>query len=136
MADDGALTYVYKRMVIDLGNIDERLMSPWEMHRLGVTKLKVMGFMNITDEDIQPYRSKYVRMREKIRKLDENLDKRSKAIESSSTTNIEAIELIEMMSKDIDTTIKDVEQDTLNLVRETSYYHSENWKVWISNLEQ
>ena len=33
-------------------------------------------------------------------------------IESSSTANVEAIEMIEMTSKDIDTTIKDVEQDT------------------------
>ena len=43
LADDGALTYVYKRTVIDLGNINDRLMSPWEMSRLGVTKLKAMG---------------------------------------------------------------------------------------------
>ena len=51
-------------------------------------------------------------MREKVRKLDENLDKRSKEIGSSSTTNAEAIEMIEVTSKDIDTTLKDVEQDT------------------------
>ena len=113
LADDGALTYVYKRMVIDLGNINERLMPPWEMRRLGVTKLKAMDFMDITDEDINPYKSKYKRRREeKLRKLDENLDDRSKAIESSSTTNAEAIELMEMTSKEIDTTIKNVEQDT------------------------
>ena len=71
-----------------------------------------MGFINITDEDINPYKPKYKKAREKIRKLDENLDERSKAIESSSTTDAEAIEMIEMTSKDIDTTIKDVEQDT------------------------
>ena len=58
-----------------------------------------MGFMNITDEDIQPYRLKYVKAREKIRKLDENLDKRSKAIGSSSTTDAEAIEMIEVLLK-------------------------------------
>ena len=40
------------------------------------------------------------------------MDERSKAIESSSTTDPEAIELMEMTSKDIDTTVKDVEQDT------------------------
>ena len=42
-----------------------------------------MGFINIniTDEDVQPYRLEYVKMKEKIRKLDENLDKRSKAIQ-------------------------------------------------------
>ena len=50
--------------------------------------------------------------REKVRKLDDNLDKRSKAIESSSTTDAEAIEMIEVTSKDIDTTVKGVEQDT------------------------
>ena len=67
--------------------------------------------MNVMDEDIQPYRLKYVKAREKVIKLDENLDKRSKAMESSSTTDAEAIEMIEVTSKDIDTTIKDVEQD-------------------------
>ena len=52
-------------------------------------------------------------MREKkLRKLDENLDERSKVIESSSTTNEEAIKFIKMMSKEIDTTVKDVEQGT------------------------
>ena len=45
-------------------------------------------------------------------KLNENLDERSKAIESSSTTNAEAIEMIEVTSKGIDATIKDAEQDT------------------------
>ena len=45
-------------------------------------------------------------------KLNENLDERSRAIESSSTTNAEAIEMIEVTSKDIDATVKDVEQDT------------------------
>ena len=51
-------------------------------------------------------------MREKVRILNENLEERSKAIESSSTTDTEAIEMIEVTSKDIDTTVKDVEQDT------------------------
>ena len=45
-------------------------------------------------------------------KLNENLDEMSKAIESSSTTDAEAVEMIEVTSKDIDATIKDVEQDT------------------------
>ena len=40
------------------------------------------------------------------------LNERLKAIESSSTANAEAIEMIEMTYKDIDTTVKDVEQDT------------------------
>ena len=99
-------------MVIDLGNIDKGLKSPWEIRKLGVKKMRLMGFMTVTDEDVQPHRLKYVKAREKVRKLDENLDKRSKAIESSSTTDTEAIEMIEVTSKDIDTTVKDVEQDT------------------------
>ena len=112
LADDGEIFYVYKRAVIDLGNINERLKSPWEIRRLVVTKLRLMGFTNITDKDIQPFRARYVKARKKFRKLDENLDERSKTIESSSTTDAKAIEMIEMTSKDIDTTIKDVEQDT------------------------
>ena len=71
-----------------------------------------MDFMNVTDEDVQSYKPKYKVAREKVRKLDENLDKRSKEIESPSTTDTEAIEMIEVTSKDIDTTVKDVEQDT------------------------
>ena len=110
LADDGEISYVYKRTVISLGNINERLRPAWEICRLGVTKLKSMGFINITDEDINPYKPKY--KKKKLRKLDENLDERSKAIPSSSTTNTEAIEMIEMTSKDIDTTVNDVEQDT------------------------
>ena len=112
LADDGEITYVYKRTVIYLGNINERLKAPWEIRKIGVKKLKLMGFMNVTDEDIQPYKPKYKVAREKVRKLDENLHERSKEIESSSTTDAEAIEMIEVTSKDIDTTVKDVEQDT------------------------
>ena len=79
--------------------------------KLGVNRLSLMGFRNITDEDIYPYRDRYKDVREKVRKLNENLNERSKAIESSSTTDAEAIEMIEMTSKDIDTTVKGVEQD-------------------------
>ena len=61
LADDGALTYVDKRTVIDLGNINDGIEPPWEMRTLGVKKLKLMGFLNITDEDINPYKSKYKR---------------------------------------------------------------------------
>ena len=68
--------------------------------------------MNVTDEDVQPYKPKYKVAREKVRKLNENLDERSKEIESSSTTDAEGTEMIEVTSKDIDTTVKDVEQDT------------------------
>ena len=112
LADDGEITYVYKRTVIYLGNINERLKTPWEIRKIGVKKLKLMGFMNVTDEDVQPYKPKYKVVREKVRKLDENLHERSKEIESSSITDAEAIEMIEVTSKDIDTTVKDVEQDT------------------------
>ena len=99
-------------MVIDLGNINEGLKSPWEIHKLGVKKLRLMGFRNLTYEDINPYDRRSKRVREEVMKLNENLDDRSKAIESLPTTDAEAIEMIEVTSKDIDTTIKDVEQDT------------------------
>ena len=112
LADDGALTFVYKRIVIDLGNINERIKPPSERRRLSVAKLRSMGFTNITDEDTHPYRAKYIKARKKVKILNENLDERSKAIESSSTTDAEAIEMIEMTSKDIDTTVNGVEQDT------------------------
>ena len=112
LADDGALTFVYKRIVIDLGNINERLKPPSELRRLSVAKLRSMGFTNITDEDTHPYRAKYIKARKNVKILNENLDERSKAIESSSTTDAEAIEMIEVTSKDIDTTVKGVEQDT------------------------
>ena len=112
LADDGSLTFVYKRTVIDLGNINERIKSPSELRRLSVAKLKAMGFKDITSEDTRPYRTKYKVARDKVKKLNENLDERSKAIEFPSTTDAEAIEMIEVTSKDIDTTVKDVEQNT------------------------
>ena len=71
-----------------------------------------MGFTNITYEDINPYDRRFKRAREEVMKLNENLDEMSKAIESSSTTDAEAIEMIELTSKDIDATVKDAEQDT------------------------
>ena len=112
LADDGEICYVYKRTVIDLGNINERLKSPWEIRKLGVVKLRSMGFMNITNEDAQPDRARYKKERKKVGILNENLNEGSKAIESSSTTDSEAAEMIEVASKDIDTTVKGVEQDT------------------------
>ena len=51
-------------------------------------------------------------MRKKLRKSDDTLNERSKAIPSSSTTDAEAIELMEITSKDMDTTVNDVEQGT------------------------
>ena len=106
------MSYVYKKTVIDFGNINNRLKAPWEIRKLGVAKLRLIGFTNITYEDINPYEQKYKRAREDVMKLNENLDERSKAIESSSTTDAEAIEMIEVTSKDIDATVKDAEQDT------------------------
>ena len=112
LTKNGKFSYKYKRTVIDFGNINNRLKAPWEIRRLGVAKLRLMGFRTITDEDINPYRNKYKKARDDFMKLNENLDERSKAIESSSTTDAEAIEMIEMTSKDIDVTVKDAEQDT------------------------
>ena len=102
LTNKGKLSYKYKGTVIDFGNINDRLKAPWEIRKLGIAKLRLMGFRTITDEDINPYRTKYKIAREEARKLNENLDERSKAVESSSTTDAEAIELMEMTSKDID----------------------------------
>ena len=112
LTNNGKLSYKYKRTGIDFGNINNRLKAPWEIRRLGVAKLRLMGFRTITGEDINPYRDRYKKAREDVIKLNENLDERSKAIESSSPTDVEAIEMIEVTSKDIDTTVKGVEQDT------------------------
>ena len=118
------MSYKYKRTVIDFGNINDRLKAPWEIRKLGVTKLRLIGFTSITDEDINPYRNKYKKSRDDVMKLNENLDERSKAIESSSTTNAEAIEMIEMTSKDIDgleqetSFIEPTERDKLLPLRE------------------
>ena len=112
LTKNGKLSYKYKRTVIDFGNINNRLKAPWKIRRLGVAKLRLMGFRTITYEDINPYDRRSKKAREDVMKLNENLDERSKAIGSSSTTDAEAIEMIEMTSKDIDVTIKDAEQDT------------------------
>ena len=112
LTKNGKLSYKYKRTVIDLGNIDEGLKTPWEIRKLGVNKLRLMGFRDLTYEDINPYDGRSKRVREEVKKLNENLDERSKAMESPSTTDAETIDMIEVTSKDIDTTIKDVEQDT------------------------
>ena len=53
LADDGELIYLYKKTVIYLGNINEGLKPPSEIRKLGVNKLKMMGFTSITDEDIK-----------------------------------------------------------------------------------
>ena len=112
LTKNGKLSYMYKRTVIDFGNVNNRLKAPWEIHKLGVAKLRLMGFRNLTYKDINPYDRRSKRVREEVMKLNENLDERSKAIESSSMTDAEAIEMIEVTSKDIDATVKDAEQDT------------------------
>ena len=78
LADDGSLTFKYKRTVIDLGNINKRIKPPSELWRLSVAKLKVMGFTDIIDEDTHPYRAKYLVARDKVKKLNENLEKGQK----------------------------------------------------------
>ena len=124
LTKNGKLSYKYKRTVIDFGNINDRLKAPWEIRRLGVAKLRLMGFSNLTYEDINPYDQRSKKAREEVMKLNENLDERSKAIESSSTTDAEAIEMIEVTSKDIDgleqetSFIEPTERDKLLLLRE------------------
>ena len=98
--------------MLDFGDINNRLKAPWEIRKLGVSKLRLMGFTNIMYEDINPYGRRFKRAREEVMKLNENLDEMSKAIEASSTPDAEAIEMIEVTSKDIDATVKDTEQDT------------------------
>ena len=55
LTKNGKLSYVYKKTVIDFGNINNRLKAPWEIRKLGVNKLRLMGFRNLTYEDINPY---------------------------------------------------------------------------------
>ena len=105
--DNGNLIFTHKNKVINFGNINDHLLTPSKIRKLGVNRLRLVGFRNITDEDIHPYR-----IREKVRKLGDNLNERSKPIKSSFTTDAEAIELMEITSEDIDTTVKDVEQGT------------------------
>ena len=37
-----------------------------EIRRIGVKKLKLIGFLNITDEDVNPYKQKYKSRREEM----------------------------------------------------------------------
>ena len=102
LKNDGTLSYKYKKTVINLGNIDKGLKSLSEISKLGVNRLRLMGFTNITYEDIRPDQPRYKNAREEARKLNEKLNERSKTLESSYTTDVEAIELMDMTSKDID----------------------------------
>ena len=56
--DSGNLTFKYGKEDMYLGNINEGLNSPSKMiKKLGVNRLESIGFMNITNEDIYPYRA-------------------------------------------------------------------------------
>ena len=53
-------------------------MAPWEIHKLGVAKLRLIDFRDITYEDMNPYDWRFKRAREDVMKLNENLDKGQK----------------------------------------------------------
>ena len=124
LKNDGTLSYKYKKTVINLGNIDKGLKSLSEISKLGVNRLRLMGFTNIIYEDIRPDQPRFKNAREEARKLNEKLNERSKTLESLSTTDPEAIELMEMTSKDIDgleqetSFIEPTERDKLLPLRE------------------
>ena len=124
LKNDGTLSYKYKKTVINLGNIDKGLKSLSGISKLGVNRLRLMGFTNITYEDIRPDQPRFKDTREEARKLNEKLNERSKTLESLSTTDPEAIELMEMTSKDIDgleqetSFIEPTERDKLLPLRE------------------
>ena len=69
LTNNGKLSYKYKRTVIDFGNINDRLKAPWEIRRLGVAKLRLIGFRNLTYEDINPYDQRSKRAREEVMKI-------------------------------------------------------------------
>ena len=109
--DSGNLTFTHEREAIYLGNINEGLKPPSEIRRFDVKRLALMGVIDINYKDTRP--SEYKNdAREKVIKLDGDLNERSKAIKSSSGTDAKAIELIEITPKDINTTLKNVEQGT------------------------
>ena len=56
LTKNGKLYYGYTKTVIDFGNINNRLKAPWEIRKLGVAKLKLIGFRDITYEDINLYK--------------------------------------------------------------------------------
>ena len=71
--DNDNLTFTYKNKAVDLGNINKGLKTPpIIIKELGVYRLKLMGFRNITDEDANPSRSRYKKARVEARKLNEN----------------------------------------------------------------
>ena len=87
LTKNGKLSYICKKTVIDFGNINDKLKAPWEIRKLGVVKMRLMGFTNIMYEDINPYSRRFKRASEKVSILNKNINERSKEIESSSNTN-------------------------------------------------
>ena len=49
------------------GNINERLIPHSEIRDFGVNRLKLMGFRDITDEDVNAYRSRYKDAKETVK---------------------------------------------------------------------
>ena len=47
--ENGNLTFTYKNKVIDFGYINEGLLPPSKIRELGVNRLKLVGYRNITD---------------------------------------------------------------------------------------
>ena len=81
------------------------------VNKLGVNRLRLMDFRDVTTKDIYPYITRYKDAREKVRKLNEILNERSETIKSSFTMDAEVIEQMEITSKDIDTTVNGAEQE-------------------------
>ena len=52
LTKSGKLSYIYKKTVTDFGNINNRLKAPWKIRKLGVTKLRLIGFREITYEGL------------------------------------------------------------------------------------
>ena len=74
--DNGYLTFTYENEVKNLGNINKGPYSSSRMTKeIGVNRPKLMGDM--TYKDVQPTCSKYKDVREKVRKLNDNLNERS-----------------------------------------------------------
>ena len=44
LTKNGKLSYVNKKTVIDFDNINNRLKAPWEIRKLGIIRLRLIGF--------------------------------------------------------------------------------------------
>ena len=72
LEDNGNLIFKSKGKVISFGNINDGLLSPLKIRKLGVGRLELMGFTDITYKDVKP--SKYKDSIVKFRKLDADLN--------------------------------------------------------------